>query len=169
MESGWPRDKYDMSKLVGNGLPDDLYKRLAGNNLQAYAGKAILICSVDADGLPHPAMLSYLEVVAKDELNIRFAAFTSGSTTNNIRRNGKLTMLILDARTAYYVKGTAKELATQMSNAPHNSKLNLRVHHVFADETNDAIEPAAYLLTGVTFKRATEPAQPKKLLAELLE
>lgn len=158
-----------MSKLVGNILPQDLYQRLAGNDLQAYAGKAILVCTVDTDGLPHPAMLSYFEVVAKDESNIRLAAFKNSSTTRNMRRNGKLTMLVLDTRTVYYIKGAVEELVREMSHSPQNSKFNFRVNEVLADETNDEFESPASLLTGVTYLRSIEPSRAGEMLAELLE
>lgn len=152
-------------------MPDDLYRRLAGNDLQSCAEKAILICSVDVNGFAHPAMLSYFEVVAKDARNVRLATYKNSSTSNNMRRHGKLTILILDTRTAYYIKGTIAELAPEMSSSPQNSKFNLQVEQVLADETNDAFEAEAYVMTGVTYKRSTgpDPGQAKELLAELLD
>jgi hypothetical protein len=110
-----------MSKLVGDRLPDDLYRRLAGKDLQRCAEKAILICSVDTNGFARPAMLSYFEVVAKDLRNIRLATYKGSSTSSNMRRNGKLTILVIDTRTAYYIQGTTEELAAEMSCSPQIS------------------------------------------------
>ena len=157
-----------MSKFLGNALPDDLYQRLAGNHLQASAEKAILICTVDADGWPHPAILSYFEVIAKDERNVRLATYKDSSTTNNMRLNGKLTILIIDERVAYYIKGTVGELAREMSCSPHNSKLNLRVEQVLADEANEEFEPGVYITSGVIYKRPAELLQAREMLKELL-
>ena len=157
-----------MSKFVGNTLPDDLYQRLAGRNLQACAEKAILICTVDVKGWSHPAILSYFEVVAKDGNNVRLASYKDSSTTNNMRRNGKLTILILDERIAYYIKGTVEELAREMSCSPHNSKLNLRVEQVFTDEANEEFEPGVYIKTGVTYERPAEQLLAREMLKELL-
>lgn len=157
-----------MTKFVANELPEELYRRLAGNNLSACAQKAILICTVDAEGRPHPAILSYFEVVAKDRRNVRLATYQGSTTTSNMRRNGKLTILILDERVAYYIKGAAEELARQMSCSPHNSKLNLRVEQVLADEANEEFEPGVYLTSGVTYQRSSEPPQARELLRELL-
>src|SRR5260370_18232381 len=106
--------------LVGDSLPDDLYRRLAGNDLQRCAEKAILICSVDTNGFAHPAMLSYFEVVAKDARNIRLATYKGSSTSSNMRRNHKLTILVIDTRTAYYIKGTIEELTPEMSGSTQN-------------------------------------------------
>ena len=158
-----------MSKLVGDRLPDDLYRRLTGNDLQACAEKAILICSVDANGFAHPAMLSYFEVAAKDAHNIRLATYKGSSTSSNMRRNGKLTMLIIDTRAAYYIKGTIEELQAEMRCSSQNSKFNLHIEQVLADETNDESEPGAYLMSGVTYKRSTECPLAKEILAELLD
>jgi len=157
-----------MSKLVGDRLPDDLYRRLAGNNLQACAEKAILICSVDANGFAHPAVLSYFEVAAKDANNIRLATYKGSSTSNNMRRNGKLTMLIIDTRTAYYIKGSIAELEAEMRCSSQNSKFNLHVEQVLADEANEEFEPGSYILSGVTFKRQTDLPKVRVMLQELL-
>jgi hypothetical protein len=157
-----------MSKLVGDRLPDDLYRRLAGNNLQACAEKAILICSVDANGFAHPAVLSYFEVAAKDANNIRLATYKGSSTSNNMRRNGKLTMLIIDTRTAYYIKGSIAELEAEMRCSSQNSKFNLHVEQVLADEANEEFEPGSYILSGVTYKRQTDLPKVRVMLQELL-
>ena len=157
-----------MTRFVGDHLPEDLYQRLAGRHLSAHAEKAILVCTVDAGGWPHPALLSYFEVVAKDERNIRLATYKDSSTTNNMRRNGKLTILIVDKRIAYYLKGTAEELVREMNSSPHNSKLNFRLEQVLADEANEEYEPGVYLTSGVTYKRSADPHQARALIEELL-
>jgi len=161
-----------MSKLVGEELPDELYRRLAGDHLEAHADKVIPICTVDAQGWPHPALLSYFEVVAKDRRNIRLATYTDSTTTNNMRRNGKLTIVILDERVAFYIKGSAEELQPRMQSAPHNAKLNLRVEQVLTDHADEQFEPGAYLSGGVTYynpNRAREQQQAEALLRELRE
>lgn len=157
-----------VTKFVGNKLPDDLYRRLDGSELQVCAEKAILICTVDPNGWPHPAMLSYFEVVAKDECNLRLATYKDSSTTNNMRRNGKLSLLIIEERLAYYVKGTVQELARQMNCSQHNSKLNLRVEQVLAEEANEEFEPGVYITGGVTYKRPIDMSQAREMLKELL-
>lgn len=158
-----------MSRVVGNKLPANLFQRLAGSDLQAHAEKAIVICTVDSNGWPHPAMLSYFEVIAKDDRNIRLAVYGNTSTVNNMRRNGKLSILIIDERIAYYIKGTAEELAREMTCSPQNAKLNCRVEQVLADEANEEYEPGAYIASAILYKRRADPAEQKKLLRELVE
>jgi len=161
-----------MAKLIGQELPDDLYARLRGDDLEACAEKVILISTVDDQGYPHPAMLSYFEVVAKDRRNIRLAPYQNSGTTNNMRRNGKLTISIIDERIAYYVKGRVEELSREMKCSPHVSKLNLRVEQVLADEANEELEAGAYVASGVTYRNpngAAEQARAQAVLSELLE
>ncbi len=157
-----------MARFIGSELPEDLYERLAGNHLQACAEKAVLICTVDQQGWPHPAILSYFEVIAKDKHNIRLATYKDSSTMSNMRRNGKLTILIIDERMACYIKGRVEVLSQEMSSSPHNSKLNLRVEQVLADEANEEFEPGVYITSGVTYKRPVEQSQATEMLKELL-
>ena len=161
-----------MAHFLSNELPDDLYRKLEGNDLEACAEKVILICTVDAHGWPHPAMLSYFEVIAKDRCNIRLATSKSSRTTENMRRNGKLTVLIIDERAAYYIKGHVEELAEAMNCSPLNSKLNLRVEQVLSDDANQQFEAGAYVAGGITYKNpnlAAERQKAKEILRELLE
>jgi len=161
-----------MARLIGNKLPEDLYRRLSGVNLDEHAEKVIMISTVDAGGWPHPAMLSYLEVVAPDPRNIRLAPYAGSGSTANMRRNGKLTISIVDDRVVYYIKGTVREIKPRMNSAPHLAKLNLQVESVLADQANQELEAGAYVAGGVTYKNPQLEAEMKKarlVLKELLE
>jgi hypothetical protein len=149
-------------------LPDDLCRKLAGGDLEACAGKAILVCTVDSNGWPHPAMLSYFEVVARDAGTLRLATYKDSTTTGNMRRNGRLTVLIIDERMAYYIKGTARELSREMACSPHNSKIDVHIEEVLADTANEEFEPGVYVASGVTYKRPVEQLPAREILKELL-
>jgi hypothetical protein len=160
-----------MSKLVGDVLPDDLYQRLLGNDLEQNAEKVILLATVDEGGWPHLAMLSYFEVIAKDQRNLRVATYNGSRTTRNMRANGKATLSIIDERTVYYVKGHVEEITRKMEWAPQNSKLQFRVEQVLADAANEEFEPGAYVATGVTYKnpgRTRQLQTAREILRELL-
>ena len=161
-----------MARFVGTELPEDLYQRLRGTDLEAYADKVILISTVDDEGWPHPAMLSYFEIVAKDRRNIGLATYKDSSTTNNMRRSGRATLSIIDERVAYYVKGSVEEVEREMSCTPDNSNLHMRVERVLRDEANGELEPGAYVASGVTYRnpnRATELRRALEVLRELSE
>jgi len=160
-----------MSKLVGDQLPDDLYQRLLGNDLEQSAEKVILLATVDEGGWPHLAMLSYFEVIAKDRRNLRLATYKNSRTTRNMRTTGKATISIIDERTVYYVKGNVAEIIREMECAPQNSKLHFRVEQVLADAANEEFEPGAYVATGVTYKNPGRTQQlqvAREILRELL-
>lgn len=157
-----------MSTIIGNRLPDVLLKKLSGRNIQSVAEKAIPVCTVDSAGWPHPAMLSYFEIVAPDAENLRLAIYKDSSTASSIRRNGKLTILFVDERMAYYVKGTASEMARQMSSTPYNSKFNFHVEQVLADAANEEFEPGVYITSGITYRRPVMPENAEAMLKELL-
>jgi hypothetical protein len=159
-----------LAKLIGTELPDDLYTRLRGDRLEDYADKVLLISTLDAEGWPHPAMLSYFEVVACNRRDIRLAVYAHSRTTENMRQRGKATLLIIDERLAYYVKGTVTELRRTMVSAPHNSSLRLHVAQVLADEANEEYEAGAYVAGGVTYynpNHAAELAQARVIIKEL--
>src|SRR5713101_7051141 len=160
-----------MSKSLGSELNDDMFLRLRGEKEVAFAEKVILIATVDDGGRPHPAMLSYLEVVARDRSNIRLATYKESSTTENMRRNGKATISIIDERVACYIKGKVVELKRGMSCARHNSKMNLHVEEVLADDVNEEFEPGAYVSSGVMYRnpnRAAQILKAREVLKELL-
>ena len=158
-----------MARFVGNELPDDLYQRLSGRDLEAYADKVILISTVDAEGWPHPAMLSYFEIIAKDRRNIRMATYKDSSTTANMRRDSKATLSIIDERVAYYVKGSVEEVRREMKSTPYNSNLNLHVERVLMDEVNEELEPGAYVSSGVTYVNPNRAAELRKAIEVLRE
>ena len=160
-----------MSKLLGNELPVDLYRRLLGNDLEQSAEKVILLATVDEDGWPHLAMLSYFEVFAKDPRTLRLATYNGSRTTQNMRANGKATISIIDERIVYYVKGNVEEMTREMECAPQNSKLHFRVEEVLADAANEEFEPGAYVANGVPYKnpgRTQQLQTAREVLDELL-
>lgn len=159
-----------MSKLVGAELPDELFRWLT--DLETNAEKIIMVCTVDQGGWPHPAMLSCLEVVAKDRSNIRLAPYKDSSTTRNMRGNGKLTMIVIDERVAYYVKGTVEELQRDMRSSPHISKLNMKVEQVMTDQADEQLEYGVYVAAAPTYadpNLASRIAEARVVLEELLE
>jgi hypothetical protein len=161
-----------MSRSTGSVMPADLVARLSGGALEAVASKVIEIVTVDAAGWPHPALRSYFEVVAKDAGRVRLATYGSSTTSANLRRAGKLTLVVIDERIAYYVKGRAVELAPAMRATRWNAAFECRVDQVLIDEADEAREPGAYIVSGVVYhnpQRAAEMARARAVLAELLE
>lgn len=137
-----------MSQLIGNELNSDLFDRLKGEDIGSKAGRAIVIVTVDEVGWAHPAMLSYHEIVAKNPRRIDLAIGKTSSTAKNLRRTGKITLLVTDNGINYYLKGTAKELQESMAGVPFMSLFRLELEEVLEDQ-----EPDAVITSGVTFSR----------------
>jgi len=147
-----------MSRLVGKELSEELFGRLSGEDIAAQMGKAIVIVTVDEDGSARPAMLSYHEVVAKDRSRIDLAIGKTSATARNLRRTGKITLLITDSGVNFYLKGRALELRESMEGVPFMSLFRVESEQVLEDQ-----EPDAVITSGVTFSR------PKKEVSQIVE
>ena len=142
-----------MSQLLGKELTDEMYHRLKGDAVASKTGKAIVIVTVDESGWAHPAMLSYHEVVAKDRSRVDLAVGKTSTTAKNLRRTGKITLLITDSDVNYYVKGSAREIRDSMEGVAFMSLFRVAVEHLLED-----LEPDAVITSGVTFQRPQKEA-----------
>jgi len=160
-----------MARRRTEQLTDDLYRRLCGSDVDVRADQAILICTVDAGGRPHPAMLSYFEVAAIDRHNLRLAVYTNSRTCANMRERGKVTLIVVDAGLVCYISGDVKEIMPAMRGAEYNAKLNFRIEQVVFDEPPPDLEPGVAVTSGITYSPRTPEAlaRAQALLAELLE
>lgn len=156
-----------MTKFVADHLTDTLVARLAPDTA-IDDSVAIVVCTVDEHGWPHPAMLSRLEVAARDARNVRLATHVASRTTRNLKVNGKLSLVLADATAVHYVKGDVLLVEPSMRVAPHLAKFNLRVDSVLADNPQDYED--ARIVTGITFERhGIDPAVARAILEELLQ
>lgn len=159
-----------MSTRVGDALPDDVLRALSGRDLAAVADRVVVVSTVDERGCPHPALLSYFEVVAIDPRTIRLATYAESRTTANAQRGGKLTLVLVEPAYVYYIKGAARVLAPSMRVSAHTAKLDLHVEEVLRDEPDRSREPDARIATGIRYvnpHRAAELARAQRVIAEL--
>ncbi len=140
-----------MSRLVGKELTKLLLDRLSGQDVTPHESKIIPIFTLDDLGWPHPALLSYYEVVAKNSSTVDLALWKDSSTANNLRRLGKVTLMITDKGLNYYLKGSVKELEAEMSGAPQVSRFRIATEQLLEDQ-----EPNAEITSGMTYSRLTK-------------
>jgi hypothetical protein len=140
-----------MSKLIGGELTEELLMRLSGDDADSNEGKIIPIFTLDDLGWPHPALLSYYEVVAKGSTTVDMALWKNSSTANNLRRAGKVTLMITDKGVNYYLKGSARELESEMKGAPQVSRFRVTTGELLEDQ-----EPNAEITSGLTYRRLTK-------------
>lgn len=148
-----------MAQALGNTLPDVLLERLSGRDLPAGMGKAILITTTDPQGWPHPALLSYGEVVAVDARRLRLATYRTSGTSGNMRRDGKLTVCLIDEGMAYYVKTRVREEQDPMPGFPELARFEATVEQVLVDQAREDLEPGAGVTGGITFRLGRPDAQ----------
>jgi hypothetical protein len=144
---------------VGDRLPQVLLELLSGRDLPGRMGKAILIVTPDAQGWPHPAMLSFGEVVALEPRRLRLATYRSSGTSGNMRRDGKLTLCLIDEGMAYYVKTRVRADQDPMAAFPELTLFEATVEQVLADQAREDLEPGAGVTGGITFRLARPDAQ----------
>ena len=140
-----------MSRLVGKELTKLLLDRLNGQNVTPHESKIIPIFTLDDLGWPHPALLSYYEVVTKNSSTVDLALWKDSSTANNLRRLGKVTLMITDKGINYYLKGSVKELEAEMAGAPQVSRFRIATEQLLEDQ-----EPNAEITSGMTYSRLTK-------------
>ena len=151
-------------------LTDDLYRRLSGAEVDAHATLAIVMCTTDAEGWPHPAMLSYYEVAAIDRQTLRLAVYNDSRTCRNMRERSKATLILTDEHLACYVRGAVTDVMPAMASAPYNAMFVLRVDHVKFDTAPEDLEPGAFVTTGIRYRPRTGAAleQARAVLRELV-
>jgi hypothetical protein len=160
-----------MPKLHTELLTPDLYRRLSGAEAGARANEAIVLCTTDAVGWPHPAMIGYFELAALDRHTLRLAIYSDSRTCANLRERRKATFIVVDADVVCYINGTVEAVAPEMREAPHNARVSLRVSQVVFDTASPELESRTEVTGGITYtpRTGTDLARAHAVLAELLE
>ncbi len=151
-----------MARFVSDSLPDDALALLRPGNLAEKRNRVVQIITVDEEGWANAGMLSYADVIAKDGGSLSLATWGDGECATDLRRNGRITLLVIDDDMAYYVKGRAAEIQvpgdalTDANDTGGHSTLayfHVAVQGVFEDRI-----PTAKVLGGVIFE-GTESEQ----------
>ena len=140
-----------MSQLLGKELTPALLERLGGAQIDSHEGKIIPIFTTDEAGWAHPALLSYYEIVAKTLSSLDMALWKTSSTAHNLRRTGKVTLMLADKGVNYYLKGSVRDLEYEMTGAAPVSCFRITLEQVIEDQ-----EPNAEITTGLTYRRMTQ-------------
>ena len=159
-----------MSVRLKPELPDELFDLMNGGQIDRHLNKVVLLITLDEEGLPYGAILSYLEVIAPDRKSLRLAPWNNSTTTANIRRNSKVTLLVIEEELAYYIQGSATELVREMEGFPGMAKIHVRIESILKDNALD-YEGAARITSGIRFENpdldAARIEQGRRVLAAL--
>lgn len=142
-----------MATVIGDALPATLLERLDGR--RAVRAIAVPVCTIDAGGFAHPAMLSYSELRADGDRAMRAAIDGASSTALNLRERHRVTLLFVDPELTCYVKASVTGLDQPHPTVPGVVVFPLAVDAVLVDRVDTSREPAAVIETGITFRRGS--------------
>lgn len=131
-----------MSTALGNELPQTLLDDLNAEDLASKWTRTIPLVTIDANGFPHFAILSYGEIVAAGRRELRIGLYPNSSTTRNIQARPNLSLLIVLGDAVYYVKGAGREKP-----ADGLVRFDVEVEQVLVDN-----EPGARITSGIGFE-----------------
>ena len=134
-----------MSRSVGSQLPEELLERLLGADPGQGFGEAVVLVTVDPYGRPHPALVSYAELLALDPARLRLVLYAGTRSGAHLRDAGRATLVFADAELVLYVKADAVALAAAPGH-PGLARFELHVRDVLSDRA--AGDEAGAHLTG---------------------
>lgn len=122
-----------MSRSLGRSLPPDLLNRLSQSDLRSHLGKAIPLITLDAEGRPHPMLVSYLEVRAPDPRTIRIVISAKSRSSQNLRERRVATFLLVEPERTIYIKTRASHGPTPVEGLTDFGLFALTIEDVLED------------------------------------
>ena len=93
-----------MTRSLGAQLTDSLVDRFSQRDVRSRLGIGLPLVTVDAEGRPHPMLLSYLEVKAYDTRTVGIVLLAKSRSARNLAERGTATLLAIEPDTTVYVK-----------------------------------------------------------------
>ena len=137
-----------MSRSLGPHLPETLLARLFAPDRADRLGQVVVLATPDPYGWPHPALVSYTELLALDASRLRLALYAGSRSTRHLRDSGRVTLVFADAELALYVKAEALALP-DLAADPDLARFELVVKDVLEDRAEGA-EAGTRLTGGLT-------------------
>jgi hypothetical protein len=93
-----------MTRSVGSALSPALVERLGQRDLEQRLGVALPLVTLDAEGRPHPMLVSYLELRAYDGRTVGLVIQAGSSSARNLVERGVATLIVVEPDVIVYVK-----------------------------------------------------------------
>jgi hypothetical protein len=93
-----------VTRRLGAALTPELVERFSQRDIARRLGIALPFVTVDADGRPHPMLLSYLEVRAYDTGTVGLVIGARTRSAGNLVERGAGTLLVIEPDVTVYVK-----------------------------------------------------------------
>lgn len=99
-------------------IPSAILSFLDGNNLPSKPTTAIRLSTVNEEGWSHASLLSAGEVLALPNARIRFAISPRSSTTANLLRDGRLTIVVPFEKGVCEMRMRAQQIDKEIEGVP---------------------------------------------------
>ena len=137
-----------MARSLGAQLPDALLTRLVAPDRADRLGHVVVLATLDPYGWPHPALVSYGEILALDPSRVRLGLYAESRSTRHLRETGRVTLVFADAEVSLYVKAEAVTLPGVPGH--HDlARFELHVRDVLDAYAALGLDPAAWLAPAV--------------------
>ena len=93
-----------MTRSLGRSLSQALVERFAQRDLARRLGAALPFVTTDAQGRPHPMLLSYLEIRAHDTRTVGLVIGARTRSATNLAERRTATLLVIEPDVTVYVK-----------------------------------------------------------------
>src|SRR6516162_4172356 len=93
-----------MTRSLGRSLSQALVERFAQRDLARRLGAALPFVTTDAQGRPHPMLLSYLEIRAHDTRTVGLVIGARTRSASNLAERRTATLLVIEPDVTVYVK-----------------------------------------------------------------
>jgi hypothetical protein len=93
-----------MTRLVAAGLSPALVERLSQRDLDHRLGVGLPLVTLDAEGRPHPMLVSYLELRAYDARTLGLVIQAESTSARNLVERRVGTLVVVEPDTIVYAK-----------------------------------------------------------------
>ena len=139
-----------MSRVVGPTLTPLLHDRLSQRDLPGRLGAALPLVTKDAEGRPHPMMVSYLELRAYDASSIGLVIHARSDSAENLTARDVATLIVAEADVVAYVKVRRLDGPLAVVEDPRLAYFLLAVEEVREDRASPE-EADARIVAGLRF------------------
>ena len=93
-----------MTRLVAASLSSELVERLSQRDLDRRLGIGLPLVTLDAEGQPHPMLVSYVELRAYDTRTLGLVIQAESTSAHNLVERRAGTLIIVEPDTIVYAK-----------------------------------------------------------------
>jgi hypothetical protein len=96
--------------MNGLEMPEEIFDLLNGKELVDKQHEAMMLLTISEEGWPHTAMISVGEIVAVSRKELRIGLWPDTSTTANVIRTHKATLVLFWKGKAHYIRLSLERL-----------------------------------------------------------